>query len=247
MGKSVLRVLLVDDYEAWRVFVASLFQNQPDLRIIGEATNGLEAVQTAQQIQPDLILLDIGLLKLNGLKVARRIREVSPRSKIVIVSENRSRDIAEAALRNGAGGYIVKSSAASELLPAVATVLQGKQFLSARLTGPALADAEHKHTEPPRRENVEQHEVNFYTDDAALVDDFASLLGRSAKAGNAIVVIATESHRTDILRRLQAGGLDTSVVEQQRYIALDVADAHPSFIEQTVKTATEKGLHVAVG
>src|SRR6516164_3557425 len=187
--------LVVDDHERWCRHVCSVLKTQPELQVIGEVSDGLEAVHKAQEVQPDLILLDIGLPKLNGLEAARRIRELSPQSKILFVSENRSRDIAQAALGTGAGGYVVKSSAAGELLPAIEAVLQGKQFLSASLTGPALTDTE---------DNVDYHEVRFYTDDATLVDDFAYFLGSAVKIGNAVVVIATESHRADILRRLEA-------------------------------------------
>jgi len=100
---------------------------------------GLEAVRQAQQVQPDLILLDIGPPTLNGIEAARRIRQVSLASKILFVSENRSRDVAVEALRTGAEGYVVKSDAASELLPAVEAVLQGKQFVSASLSQQAVA------------------------------------------------------------------------------------------------------------
>jgi DNA-binding NarL/FixJ family response regulator len=110
-------------------------QKQPELQIIGEVTDGFEAVQKAQQLQPDLILLDIGLPTLNGIETARRIRALSPKSKILFVSENRSWDIAEEALRTGAGGYVVKSDAAGELLPAVNAVLGGKRFVSSSLAG----------------------------------------------------------------------------------------------------------------
>jgi DNA-binding NarL/FixJ family response regulator len=260
-----VRVVVVDDYEPWRRFVSTTLQEQPELRILGEAADGLEAVQLAQQLQPDLILLDIGLPKLNGLEAARRIREVSPQSKILFLSENRSRDIAQAALATGPAGYVVKSSAASELLSAVAAVLQGKHFLSASVTGPALADTQNKHTDPLRRENMELHEVRFHTSDAAFVDDFAYFLEPALKIGNAVIVIATESHRADILRRLEADGLDIATAAQQRYIPLDVADSVSTFVDrgsrelvpltkdtrdplhQAVMVATQKGLHVAVG
>src|SRR5215468_1678785 len=124
MAIFALRVLVVDDYEPWRRFSLTTLQKRPELKVISEASDGLEAVQQAQKLQPDLILLDIGLPSLNGIEAARRIREVSPSSKILFVSENRSRDIAEEALRTGANGYVVKSDAANELLPAVDTVLQ---------------------------------------------------------------------------------------------------------------------------
>ena len=130
-----MRVIVVEDHEKWRHFFSAALQKQPEVQVIGEVSDGLEAVQKAQELQPDLILLDIGLPTLNGIEAARRIREVSPTSKILFVSENRSPDIAEEALGTGAGGYVVKSDARSELLPAVKAVLEGKRFISASLAG----------------------------------------------------------------------------------------------------------------
>jgi len=132
--KSV-RVLVVDDFERWHEFVLEILSKEPELEIIGRVGDGLEAVQQAKQLQPDLILLDIGLPTLNGIEVARRVREVSPASKILFVSENRSVDVAEEALNTGAGGYLVKSDAGSELLLAIKAVLEGKRFISATLAG----------------------------------------------------------------------------------------------------------------
>jgi DNA-binding NarL/FixJ family response regulator len=110
-----------------------MLQKQPELRVIGEASNGLVAVQNAQELQPDLILLDVGLPKLSGIEAARRIRDLSPASKILFLTQYRSREIAEEALCTGASGYIVKSHAGGDLLRAVNTVLQGQQFVSAGL------------------------------------------------------------------------------------------------------------------
>jgi DNA-binding NarL/FixJ family response regulator len=135
LDTASVRVLVVDDNEPWRSFASTTLLKQPELRVIREVSDGLDAVQQAQQLQPDLILLDIGLPTMNGIEAARRIREVSPMSKILFVSENRSPDIVEAALSNGAGGYVVKSDAGSELLPAIKAVLEGKRFISASLAG----------------------------------------------------------------------------------------------------------------
>jgi DNA-binding NarL/FixJ family response regulator len=131
-----LRVLVVDDHDDWLRFISGIVASQPECLVIGEASDGLEAVQIAEQLQPDLILLDIGLPKLNGLEAARQIQAVAPTAKILCVSENRSHDIAEAALANGAAGYVVKSDAGNDLLPAIRSVLEGKRFISASLTGP---------------------------------------------------------------------------------------------------------------
>ena len=135
LGTSSIRVPVVDDYEPWHGFVSTTLGKEKELEIVGRVYDGLEAVQQAQELQPDLILMDIGLPTLNGIEAARRILKVAPTSKILFVSENRSPDIAEEALSNGAGGYVVKSDAGSELLPAVKAVLEGKRFISASLAG----------------------------------------------------------------------------------------------------------------
>ena len=135
MDPSAIRVLVVDDYEPWHRFISTMLQKQPELQIIGAVFDGLKAVQQTQELQPDLILLDIGLPTINGLHAARRIRECAPLSKILFVTENRSPEIAEEALGTGASGYLVKSDATSELLPAINAVLEGKRFISASLVG----------------------------------------------------------------------------------------------------------------
>jgi DNA-binding NarL/FixJ family response regulator len=126
---------VIDDYEPWRRFITSTLQKMPGVQIVGQGSDGMEAIEKAQELQPDLILLDIGLPKLDGIKAALRIRECAPKTRILFFTENSSADIAEEAMRTGADGYVVKAGAAQELLPAVEAVLQGKRFLSSLLGG----------------------------------------------------------------------------------------------------------------
>jgi DNA-binding NarL/FixJ family response regulator len=231
----VVRILVVDDYDQFRGFVRSLLANSK-LLIIGEASDGLEAVQKAKDLQPDLILLDIGLPKLDGIQAAVQIQRVSPNSKILFVSENRSWDIAEEALRTGAYGYLTKSNAGSELLPAIEEVLQGKPFVTASLVGPHLVASQHervadardhkKRVAPLPPVNVAiRHEVEFYSDDAGFVDGFAHLTEAALEAGNPVVLVATEPHRTAILQRLRRDSIDVDgVLKQGRYIPLDAGE-----------------------
>ena len=139
---SSVRVLVVEDFEPFRRFIASTLQTRLGLQIICEVSDGLEAVQKAQELQPDLIMLDVGLPTLNGIEAARRIRKLSPQSKILFLTQEPSADAVQEALGLGAQGYVVKVNAGSELLPAVEAVLQGNQFVSNGLSGQWFTDVE---------------------------------------------------------------------------------------------------------
>lgn len=180
---TTIRVLVVDDYEAWRRFVLTTIQKLPGMRVIGEALDGPNAVLSAQQLRPDVIVLDVGLPGLNGIEVARRIRELHLNSRILFLSENHSQDVAEEALRAGGNGYVLKSDAAGELLLGVKAVLQDKQFVSSSLARNDLSDPKNQLTSDDNRrfvvpslpskelETVRRHNVGFYLDDRNFLDD----------------------------------------------------------------------------
>jgi len=130
---SLVRVLVVEDYAPFRRFVRSTLEKRPEWQVIGEVSDGLEAVQQVEELQPDLILLDVGLPSLNGIEAARRIRKLSPKSKVLFVSQESSSDVVQEALRLGALGYVAKTRAGIDLLAAVEAVSQGRQFVSAAL------------------------------------------------------------------------------------------------------------------
>jgi CheY-like chemotaxis protein len=260
-------VLLVDDHQRLRDFVFSMLLKHSELRVIGEASDGPEAIERANTLQPDLILLDIGLPTLNGIEAARRIREVSPASKILFVSENRCPDIAEAALSTGADGYVVKSDAASELLPAIDAVLRGKRFVSACLKGHNSID----NADSNRCEKVvaasDCHDLNLCVDDAGFVDGLGHSIEATLENGNASVVIATKSHRSDLLQKLTADGVDVdSAVEKNLLVFLDIdslsrfvvdsptnenrpaeSSRMPERVLKALRTAKERHFHVEVG
>lgn len=121
-----IRVLTVDDYEDWRNQVRLQLLERPGWQVIYEASDGLGAVQKAEELRPDLILLDIGLPNLNGIEAARQIRQVSPNSKIVILTVDNSPDVERAALSAGAHGFVHKGCARSDLIPVIDAVLRGE-------------------------------------------------------------------------------------------------------------------------
>jgi len=213
---------VVDDYEPWRSFVISTLQKHAEWQVIGEAADGLEAVQKTLELQPDLVLLDIGLPRLNGIEVARQVLNHAAHSKILFLSENRSSDIVVEALRTGASAYVLKSNAASELLPAMKSVLQGKQFVSAVLARSGSSEPMNKRADAIKH----CHEAAFYEDDIRLIDGYARFVESAMKDANAVIVVASELHRARLHARLATDGVDVAAsIERGNYLPIDAVAA----------------------
>jgi CheY-like chemotaxis protein len=209
-----------------------VLQARPEWQVISEASDGLEAVEKAQDLKPDLILLDIGLPKLNGIEAARQIRQLSPSSKIIFLSQNNNLDVVRAALNTGAHGYVRKTDVKRELFPAMDAVLRGEQFVSSSLKGREFTDT-----------SVEKaahcHEVQFYSDDALLLDTFARFIAAALKSGRAAIVVITELHRDGLVSRLKEQALDVdAATEQGVYIQLDANKTLSTFMVNDMPDST---------
>ena len=167
---QLFRVLVVEDFLEFRRAVCSLLQAKESFQI-EQAADGPEAVQKAAELQPDLILLDIGLPKVNGLEVARRAHEIAPSAKILFVSVESDTDLVREALSLGAG-YVHKPRVESDLLPAIEAVLRGEKFVSSDLQPNGRTD------DPSR------HEIQFCSTDSVLLGSFARFLEDAMEAGN---------------------------------------------------------------
>lgn len=233
--------------EPFRRFIVSTLQTRPELQVVGEVSNGLDAVQKAVELHPDLILLDIGLPKLNGIEAAQQIRRLSPKSKILFVSQESSADLVQHVLSLGACGYVAKLDAGRELLAAVDAVLRGEQFVGSRFAGHdftaasdiaasddgASEDFRSKAREPLLRDEgiTHRHEAGFYSDDGSFLDGFTQFIRAALMVRKAVIVVATESNRDSLALRLQAHGLDIGpAIEEGRYISLDAEDTLSTFM-----------------
>jgi DNA-binding NarL/FixJ family response regulator len=146
-----VRTLVVDDFASFRRRVCWVLEENPQVRVVCEAVDGLEAVQKAVEFQPDLILLDSDLPRLSGIEAARQIRKAAPRSKIIFLSQESEPDIVQDAFSLGARGYVIKADAARELLTAVKLVILGNQYVSRALAGFDLTDAADEYPNLPYR------------------------------------------------------------------------------------------------
>jgi len=213
------RVLVVDDYEPWRSHVRSFLQSTIKWKIVGEAADGPEAIQKADTLKPDLILLDVGLPTVSGIKVAQRILASNPANRILFVSEHRS--LAEGALATGALGYIIKSDAAVELLPAMDAVSKGRRYVGASAVTPTET----------RQEHVHQHKAGFYADEATMLSAWTESARTALAAGHTVVVLTIDSRRGEMHQRLKTGGIDLDgAIREQRYVALDPSSVLSRFM-----------------
>jgi DNA-binding NarL/FixJ family response regulator len=231
---SFFRVLVVDDYEPFRRFVRSKLEHVPSLKVIAEASDGLEAVRKAEELQPELIVLDLGLPGLNGIEAARRILKFYPESKILFLSQESSDTVVQDALSLGALGYVLKAHAGSELVAAANAVCRGRRFVGSGILGNdhdrgalgQVPDPDRGQEIPSlasRNGSIERnHCIEFYPDDASFIVGFADFIKAALKAGSVVIAVVTKAHLEALFQNLQLQGLNTRAAVEGRLIGLDV-------------------------
>ena len=188
-----------------RELVAALLAREPDFTVVGEAGNGRETIDMVQKLRPDLVVLDVGLPQIDGIEVARRLRGSQPGLKLLALSIHSEERFVQAMLNAGANGYLLKTSAVTELVQAIRAVMQGKLYVSPDVAREAqpdeLAGVSSQSIPIGRRER----QVLALLAEGKRSHEIASQLG--------ISIATVEAHRRNIMRKL---GLHT-VAELTRY------------------------------
>jgi DNA-binding NarL/FixJ family response regulator len=188
-----MRLVLVDDHAILRDGLRAILTGK-GLNVVGEASNGLEAIELAESLKPDIIVMDISMPALNGIDATREILKRSPQAKVIVLSMNIEKRYVLACLRAGAAAYVVKSKAASSLVEAIDAVSRGESYLSPSISK-SVVDAYLEKDEPPADPlSIREREVLQLIAEGQNVKEIGSLLGISAKTA--------ESHRANIMQKL---------------------------------------------
>jgi DNA-binding NarL/FixJ family response regulator len=193
-----LKILIADDHALVRRGLRALLENQPGWQICAEACNGQEAIQCAREHQPDVAVLDVSMPVLNGLEAARRIRKEIPRTQVVILTMLEEDELARELLEAGVLGYLLKSDADRELIPAIQAVSQRKPFLTSKVSQ-AVLEGYLRPPEPERKAKARltprEREIVQLLAEGKSNKEVADRLNISVKTA--------ETHRANIMRKLQ--------------------------------------------
>lgn len=204
-----MRIIIVDDHGIVREGLKSLLQNQSDMEVVGEGQDGQVAVDLAEQLSPDMVIMDMSMPNLNGIEATRLILQHSPNTKVVILSMHSDRHIVKETLEAGASAYVLKSNLFDEMLRALETVAKGGRYLSPRITDVVIGDYVGKSTggepaEVPKLTSRERQIVQLVAEGKS-IKKIAHILHISPKTA--------DSNRRQIMNKLGF----SSVAELTKY------------------------------
>lgn len=188
------RVMLADDHSVVRKGFSLILSSQPDFEVVGEASNGREAVELAAQLHPDVVVIDVSMPELNGIEGTRRIAEVSPRTRVLALSMHRDGVYVREILRAGAKGYLVKDADDDTFVDAVRAVARGEGYISPAVSETVLTDYRRHVTNPVDLLTSREREVLQLIAEGQTNKEIANLLNLS--------VYTIEAHRGKLMEKL---------------------------------------------
>jgi DNA-binding NarL/FixJ family response regulator len=190
----MIKILLADDHALVRHGFRMILAAQPDMEIAGEAGNGREAIELAQKLKPDVVVMDVTMPELNGIEATRRLIELSPRTRVLALSMHKDAVYVREILRAGARGYLLKDSADADLLAAIRAVAKGEGYLSPGVSDAVLTDYRRHVTDPLDLLTSREREVLQMIAEGKTNKEIATSLNLS--------VYTVEAHRGRVMEKL---------------------------------------------
>lgn len=211
----------------------------PELQVLGVIADGLEAVRKADELRPDLIIMDIGLPRLNGLEATKQILRLVPQCRVLFLTQESSADVAQEAFRLGAWAYITKEQIATELPHAIRATLNGKRFIGSGIIVGASGlrtlqvKAPSNFDRPPaplRNQGSQVVSFEIYSDENLLLEGGFRFIEAALQNGESVLVIACEALQVSVYQKVQSHGIDISAaVKSGNYTAIDAREMSPLF------------------
>lgn len=190
----MIKVLLADDHTIVRQGLKLILSSRPDLEVVGEAANGREVLELAEKLKPDVILMDVAMPELNGIEATRRLHQISPRTKVLVLSMHKEAVYVREILKAGARGYILKDAIDTELVNAIQSVARGDGYISPAISGALLSDYRQNLTDPLDLLSTREREVLQLIAEGKTNKEVATRLNLS--------VYTVDSHRGKIMEKL---------------------------------------------
>ena len=197
------RILLVDDHAVVRQGFKMLLDAQPDMEIVGEASNGREAVETAEALRPDVVVMDVAMPELNGIEATRRLTASTPHTRVIALSMHKDSVYVREILRAGARGYLLKDSGAEDLVSAIRAVAKGESYLSPAVSNAVLDDYRKHVTNPIDLLTSREREVLQMLAEGKTNKEIAGVLNLS--------VYTVDAHRGRIMEKLNLHSINDLV------------------------------------
>ena len=198
-----IRILLADDHAVVRQGFKMILSAQPDMEIVGEAGNGRQAVELAEQLRPDVVVMDVAMPELNGIEATRRLGESAPHTRVVALSMHKDSVYVRVILRAGARGYLLKDSGAADLVSAVRSVASGESYLSPAVSSAVLEDYRRHVTNPIDLLTSREREVLQMLAEGKTNKEIAGILNLS--------VYTVDAHRGRIMEKLNLHSINELV------------------------------------